>query len=871
MPSLSSPTSRTGADNTNTNNNPAPPRPTPSKSKSSSSSLLSSRRRTGGGKGSAFSHQFRLNRQRTETEALLATQHDEEDFADSDGLYPPHCTWTSLEQDRLGGRPPREADPFGNAHCNVYENIHRIRRDIITSIDDPYSLDQLKAPRMNISVVRPLVDSLYETNDLSIVYCLLVNRMQFIREQSYATHHQTVNLTRALLCELVAEKILRRYNEHNPGPRGLLKLANILVAGFEPFQGAPEEVTKQSQHAMHYWAAQRKSKSGKVERKLTALEVAIVSASKSFLASSACQKVVDAIYRGKVVYTPSSFIDIIPDHWKKRPISLYDPRRAPLLNQYRLIVPRTRNLIEVCQFAVLLGLYIAVMARRENRMNTDYQILEMVFDVYGAGWVLDQFASILEHGWGVYTQNLWSFLDVLFSTIFMIYLVLRIYAFSIVDEEKSITFARTALDILSCGAPVLVPRLAFNVMSENMLFLSLRAMMSDFLTLTALAVWCFAGFLLSLKWLHAGAHQAVTIGEWMIWIWFGLDGTGIDQSPDFHWLLGPVLMVLFAFLGNTLFLTVLVSMLTNTFSGIVSNAVQEIQFRRAVLTFEGVKSDAIFAYMPPFNILALVLMLPMKWILSDRMFHKINVAAVRTINLPTLLIVAWYERRTLWMSDKRKISSSKKIDWKNPGGPRATPAQYWALSRFSVHGDIHAVFDIDPPQSVLDKIAEEDNLNHSDDMGILSNTRLQGQFTQLAEERRASQTIDSNRRPSVSPRTKKKDRRDSMAEANARRESQVDQKLKNQFRDSSDEGADEGQHPAGYRKPSRRQRIDSLVDLGGDQDARLLEATARLHKIEDTLEKMEAMLSQLLGGDASSENSEGREELAQEIRDNSIK
>ena len=211
--------------------------------------------------------------------------------------------------------------------------------------------------------------------------------MQFIREQSFATHHQTVNLTRALLCELVAEKILRRYNEHNPGPRGLLKLANILVAGFEPFQGAPEEVTDQSKHAMHYWASQHISQSGKVERRLTALEIAIVSASKSFLASSACQKVVDAIYRGKLVYTPSSFIDIIPDHWKKRPISLYDPRRAPLLNQYRLIVPRTRNLIEVCQFIVLLGLYIAVMVGRETRMDTKYEVVELVFDIYASGWV----------------------------------------------------------------------------------------------------------------------------------------------------------------------------------------------------------------------------------------------------------------------------------------------------------------------------------------------------------------------------------------------------------------------------------------------------------------------------------------------------
>jgi hypothetical protein len=208
--------------------------------------------------------------------------------------------------------------------------------------------------------------------------------MQFIREQSYATHHQTVNLTRALLCELVAEKILRRYNEQNPGPRGLLKLANILVAGFEPFQHAPEEIREQSIHAIH-WASQKRD--GKLERKLTALEVAIVSASKSFLASSACQKVVDAIYRGKLVYTPNSFIDIIPDHWKKRPISLYDPRRAPLLNQYRLIVPRTRNLIEVFQFMILLGLYIGVMAGREGRMNTEYKVVEAVFDVYCAGWV----------------------------------------------------------------------------------------------------------------------------------------------------------------------------------------------------------------------------------------------------------------------------------------------------------------------------------------------------------------------------------------------------------------------------------------------------------------------------------------------------
>lgn len=161
--------------------------------------------------------------------------------------------------------------------------------------------------------------------------------MQFLREHSFQHHHQTVNLTRANLCEIVAIKLLRKYDEERSGRPGLLLLANILVAPFEPFQNAPPEVYPSGRHVKS-WTAQ-----GGYEGKLTALEVAIISESKMFLSSSACQKVVDAVYRGRVVYTPTTFLDILPDHYKHKPISLYDPRKAPLLNQYRLIVPRTRN------------------------------------------------------------------------------------------------------------------------------------------------------------------------------------------------------------------------------------------------------------------------------------------------------------------------------------------------------------------------------------------------------------------------------------------------------------------------------------------------------------------------------------------------
>ena len=56
---------------------------------------------------------------------------------------------------------------------------------------------------------------------------------------------------------------------------------------------------------------------------------------------------------------------------------------------------------------------------------------------------------------------------------------------------------------------MVVPRLAFNVLSDNLVFLCLRSMMKDFILLTALSAWCFLGFLLSLFWLGEGEFPSV--------------------------------------------------------------------------------------------------------------------------------------------------------------------------------------------------------------------------------------------------------------------------------------------------------------------------------------------------------------------------
>lgn len=160
-------------------------------------------------------------------------------------------------------------------------------------------------------------------------------------------------------------------------------------------------------------------------------------------------------------------------------------------------------------------------------------------------------------------------------------------------------------------------------------------------------------------------------------------------------------MVAFAFLGNTLFLTILVSMLSNTFRDISSNATAEIQFRRAVLTLEGVKADAVFAYQPPFNILAVFLFLPLKFVVSPRWFHKIHVTAVRFINLPLLLVIAVAERRLLWPSSRMQVGETFA-----PLGRK----RFWAKWHLSAQWGLRAVFEVSPPDDVQDDIAIDDDM-----------------------------------------------------------------------------------------------------------------------------------------------------------------
>lgn len=139
---------------------------------------------------------------------------------------------------------------------------HQVYREIVWNVDVPLSDEQLRryalelpnrtsssppscrSPEIVYSIIQPLETSLAEMEDPSIVYVLLLNRLQFLRERDSALASSTLNETRAQLCELLAIRLLRHQATAVKGSNaGLLAMSRALVGGFQAFQGAGEDVS----------------------------------------------------------------------------------------------------------------------------------------------------------------------------------------------------------------------------------------------------------------------------------------------------------------------------------------------------------------------------------------------------------------------------------------------------------------------------------------------------------------------------------------------------------------------------------------------------------------------------------------------------
>lgn len=176
--------------------------------------------------------------------------------------------------------------------------------------DTPLTYDQLVAPDSTYTIIRPLTDKYIALQNPSVgesllprsydcallpssrlppfhpflpgsvrltsVFCLLLNRVQFISDSAKLSI-ATLSESRATLCEIIAIRVLRGWSERS------LHLATVLLTPWPLFQGAPSSVIT---------ALKDDGEEEVLEHSATALEMAIISVSKRFIRSPSCQKVI---------------------------------------------------------------------------------------------------------------------------------------------------------------------------------------------------------------------------------------------------------------------------------------------------------------------------------------------------------------------------------------------------------------------------------------------------------------------------------------------------------------------------------------------------------------------------------------------------
>ncbi|KIV93691.1 hypothetical protein PV10_04886 [Exophiala mesophila] len=544
----------------------------------------------------------------------------------------------------------------------TYALTHAIRTLVSSKCDTVLTWEQLRSPQVSQFLVKPIEQEVRRNHlNPATEYALLSNCLQYTKEAADSVGNSGTNSTRAMICELLAIKLLRDHSTR--------ELIDALSYDFDPLQGYLDMVDSANVPGPRGADASRKH--AQRPARISCFEVAIRAQAKRFLAHPLVVKQLEAIWAGTIVFHsaadnlhrklpvvpqhrtygtvtqgPSSKGDFTLDHGPvRRAVTLYNPRDASLFKLSRLRVPRYRNVLSTMSFAVLLSLFVAVLVQRSLEITP----LEVFFWFWAAGYMLDEVVGFNEQGFSLYLASFWNTFDLGILLVLLIHLALRVYGILMPDVRKH-TVANLAYDILAADAILLFPRL-FSVLDHyryfSPLLIAFRYMAADLVAVSLLILISCSGFFvaLTLSFGNDGVDTPSSVAYALLQMVMGFTPAAWDRWDRYN-ALGKFILTLFLFICHFLVVTILVTVLTNSFMAIVRNAHEEHQFLFAVNTISHVKSDALFSYVAPTNIVQWTLV-PTRYFLTFRQYVKLNRTMIKVTHFPLLFIIYLYEKTIL--------------------------------------------------------------------------------------------------------------------------------------------------------------------------------------------------------------------------------
>lgn len=540
----------------------------------------------------------------------------------------------------------------------MYDVTLAIRSLIAARCETTLSWDQLRSPQISQFLVKPIQQRIMATHfSRATIYALMTNSLQFSKEAHVYPGNSGTSQTRALLSELLAIRLLRDYTTR--------ELIDALSYEFYPLQSQRQS---QNQTQTQTPGAAITGTRGPSHRpsvraaRISCLEIAIRAQAKRFLAHPVVVQQLEAIWAGSIVFhsaadslhrTATGPGQVYSNGGERsvpvrRSVTLYDPRDASLFKLSRLRVPRYRQFLSTVSFAVLLGLFLAVLQQR----RVDITTLEIVFWLWSAGFMLDEIVGFNEQGFSLYLMSFWNVFDLGILLLLFCYYCMRFYGAFLSSQNEVV--ADLAYDILAANAVLLFPRL-FSVLDHyryfSQLLIAFRIMAADLVAVVVLIIIVCSGFLVAFTFSfgHHDSQSPGSIAYALFQMLMGFSPAAWTLWEEYN-VLGKAILTLFLFICHFVVITILITVLTNSFMRIVQNADQEHQFLFAVNAISMVKSDALFSYVAPTNLLAW-LITPFRYLMPFKQFVRLNRTIIKITHLPILFSICVYEKLLLGGKD----------------------------------------------------------------------------------------------------------------------------------------------------------------------------------------------------------------------------
>ncbi|RYP39424.1 hypothetical protein DL767_002158 [Monosporascus sp. MG133] len=569
-----------------------------------------------------------------------------------------------FRRDKNGDAEPSGLLPlFSASHLDslpIYNIVHAIRIIVQTRTETTLSWDQLRSPQVSQFLVKPMQQQIRTQHfNRATLYALMANCLQFTKEGQLYPGNAGTSSTRANVCELLALKLLKEYST--------TELIDALSYDFYPLQGLPGTPSPNSRSS--------DGRAGLGAARSSTLEVAIRASAKHFLAHPLVVQQLEAIWNGAISFyssqdslhrepsmlsniskagqqgpadartpllgpkAPQRNGDQLPLHAVpvRRTVMLYNPRNASLMKLSRLRVPRYRQFLSTCSLFILICLFLSVLSERSTRITT----LELVFWFWSAGFMLDEVVGFNEQGFSLYIMSFWNIFDLGILLLLIVYYCMRVYGVFLIEPQH---WNDMAYDVLAANAILLLPRI-FSVLDHyqyfSQLLIAFRLMAMDLVAVFVLVLVSCSGFFVFFT-LSKNQNDAPEVAYKIFQILMGFTPAAWDVWPQYN-VLGRTLLVIFLIICHFLVVTILITVLTNSFIAITSNAREEHQFLFAINTISMVKNDALFSYIAPGNIFAWILM-PFRYVVPIRQFVLLNRTVIKVTHFPILFTIFLYEK-----------------------------------------------------------------------------------------------------------------------------------------------------------------------------------------------------------------------------------